>query len=331
MASRIQIRRDTAANWLSIDPTLAQGEIGFETNSGKIKIGDGTTAWSSLAYWVGATGVTGPTGPTGTNGITGPIGPTGLGVTGSTGPTGSQGITGVQGVTGPTGSQGITGIQGATGVTGASGVQGATGVLGGTGPDGGTGPLGGTGVVGPTGVQGATGVAGATGISGVTGPLGGTGPTGPQGTGLTGATGPTGIGITGPTGLGVTGPTGTGVTGPTGVTGVGVNCFGITIDGAGSVITTGSKGFVTIPYTCTITNWYLAADQSGSVVIDVKRSGTSIVGGSGNKPTLSSAISGNAAVASWTSVAVTAGDILEFNVDSASTLTRVNLVIKAVQ
>jgi hypothetical protein len=72
----------------------------------------------------------------------------------------------------------------------------------------------------------------------------------------------------------------------------------------------------------------LAADQIGSVVIDVKRSGTSIVG-AGNKPTLSSAISGNAAVSSWTSVAVTAGDILEFNVDSASTLTRVNLVIKA--
>jgi hypothetical protein len=107
------------------------------------------------------------------------------------------------------------------------------------------------------------------------------------------------------------------------------NSFGITVDGSGSVVTTGSKGFVTVPYTCTITNWYLAADQSGSVVIDIKRSGTSIIG-AGNKPTLSSAISGNAAVSSWTSVAVTAGDILEFVVDSASTLTRVNLVIKAV-
>jgi len=104
--------------------------------------------------------------------------------------------------------------------------------------------------------------------------------------------------------------------------------FGITIDGGGSAVTTGSKGFVTVPFDCTITNWYLAADQSGSVVIDVKRSGSSIVGGGGNKPTLSSAQTGNAAVSSWTSTAVSAGDIIEFNVDSASTLTRVNLVLK---
>jgi hypothetical protein len=106
-----------------------------------------------------------------------------------------------------------------------------------------------------------------------------------------------------------------------------VGVFGITIDGGGSAPSTGSKGFVTIPFNCTIKNWYLAADVSGSCVIDVKRSGASIVG-AGNKPTLTSAISGNAAVASWTSVAVTSGDIIEFNLNSVSTLTRVNLVIK---
>ena len=50
MAIQIQMRRDTAANWSSNDPTLASGEIGLETDTGKTKIGDGSTAWTSLAY-----------------------------------------------------------------------------------------------------------------------------------------------------------------------------------------------------------------------------------------------------------------------------------------
>ena len=50
MAVQIQIRRDLAANWVSANPILVEGEPGFETNTGKIKYGDGTTAWNSLAY-----------------------------------------------------------------------------------------------------------------------------------------------------------------------------------------------------------------------------------------------------------------------------------------
>lgn len=50
MTSRIRLRRDTAANWTSVDPVLAAGEIGLETDTALIKIGDGSTAWSSLAY-----------------------------------------------------------------------------------------------------------------------------------------------------------------------------------------------------------------------------------------------------------------------------------------
>lgn len=46
----LQLRRDTAANWTSSNPTLASGQPGFETDTGKIKIGDGATAWVSLAY-----------------------------------------------------------------------------------------------------------------------------------------------------------------------------------------------------------------------------------------------------------------------------------------
>lgn len=46
----IQLRRDTAANWTSTNPTLAAGEMGFETNTGKFKIGNGTSAWTALPY-----------------------------------------------------------------------------------------------------------------------------------------------------------------------------------------------------------------------------------------------------------------------------------------
>lgn len=54
MASIIQIRRDTASNWTTANPILALGEMGAETDTSKIKIGDGTTAWASLAYLIDA-------------------------------------------------------------------------------------------------------------------------------------------------------------------------------------------------------------------------------------------------------------------------------------
>ena len=56
MTSRMQQRRDTAANWTSNNPTLAAGEIGFESDTYFFKIGDGTTAWTSLGYAGGGTG-----------------------------------------------------------------------------------------------------------------------------------------------------------------------------------------------------------------------------------------------------------------------------------
>lgn len=52
MASIIQIRRDTATNWTSANPTLAQGELGLETDTLKLKAGDGSTAWNSASYLI---------------------------------------------------------------------------------------------------------------------------------------------------------------------------------------------------------------------------------------------------------------------------------------
>lgn len=53
MANIIQMKRGAAAAWTSGNPTLAAGEWGFETDTGKVKIGDGATAWTSLAYKAG--------------------------------------------------------------------------------------------------------------------------------------------------------------------------------------------------------------------------------------------------------------------------------------
>jgi hypothetical protein len=65
----MQQRRDTAANWTSNNPTLAAGELGLETDTGGIKIGTGSTAWTDLAY--AATGtVTSVTAGTGLSGGT---------------------------------------------------------------------------------------------------------------------------------------------------------------------------------------------------------------------------------------------------------------------
>ena len=202
MADRIQQRRDIAANWTSVNPVLTLGEVGWETDTRKCKLGDGSTAWNSLSYAV-TTGATGATGPTGLTGAVGATGATGLtGITGATGATGPTGLTGSVGATGPTG---FTGSPGATGATGPTGL---TGSIGATGPTGFTGSVGATGATGATGLTGATGATGLTGPTGFTGSPGATGATGP--TGLTGS-----VGATGPTGL--TGsPGATGATGPAG-------------------------------------------------------------------------------------------------------------------
>jgi len=214
MPIRMQFRRGTAAQWAAANPTLYSGELGLETDTSKFKIGDGTTAWNSLAYGglIGPTGPQGVTGPTGPQGNTGPTGPSG--VTGATGPQADTGPTGPQGLTGATGPQGLTGATGPKADTGATGPQGLTGATGPEGNTGATGPKADTGPTGPQGDTGATGPQGPTGprgIDGIIGVDGQTGATGPQGN--TGATGPAGVeGATGPQG-----PTGVqGATGPQG-------------------------------------------------------------------------------------------------------------------
>ena len=68
MSSIIQVKRGTAAGWTSANPTLNAGEIGFETDTKKMKVGDGSTAWTSLAYTATDGDVSGVTAGTGLSG-----------------------------------------------------------------------------------------------------------------------------------------------------------------------------------------------------------------------------------------------------------------------
>lgn len=106
-------------------------------------------------------------------------------------------------------------------------------------------------------------------------------------------------------------------------------------DGGGSAISANSKVYLEIPFAFTITGWTIVADTSGSIVIDVWRDSyanyppnvaDSITGT--EKPTLSSAQKNQDLTLSTWTTAVSAGDTLVFNVDSATTVTKATLVIR---
>jgi len=107
------------------------------------------------------------------------------------------------------------------------------------------------------------------------------------------------------------------------------------IDGGGSAITTGQKGHLEIPFACTITRVTMLADQSGSIVVDIWKDtyanfpptdADSITAAA--PPTITTAQkSQDSTLTGWTK-AITAGDILAFNVDSCTTITRVTISLK---
>jgi len=70
MAQIIQLRNGTATEWTNANPILSKGEVGIETDTYKMKVGDGALSWTNLPY----TGAGGPTGPAGDVGPTGPAG-----------------------------------------------------------------------------------------------------------------------------------------------------------------------------------------------------------------------------------------------------------------
>jgi hypothetical protein len=59
MATKIQVRRGSSSNWTTTNPVLSEGEIGYETDSGKFKIGNGSSAWSALDYFLDSSDLSG--------------------------------------------------------------------------------------------------------------------------------------------------------------------------------------------------------------------------------------------------------------------------------
>lgn len=109
----------------------------------------------------------------------------------------------------------------------------------------------------------------------------------------------------------------------------------ILIDGGGSTITSGIKGWVAIPFACTINQLTMLADQIGSIVIDIWKdtygnypptdadSITALA-----VPTISSAIKSQDSVLTGWNTSILDGDILYFNVDSATTIQKVLVSLK---
>ena len=162
---RIQFRRDIAIKWAQFDPVLADGEPGYEIDTGKWKIGDGIKPWNSLGY-MAEDGLQGPVGPQGPAGaastVPGPAGPKGADSTvpgpattitigtvtaGNTPADAAASMSGtspnqVLNLVLPKGDTGATGAKGDQGVQGVAGVQGNAGPVGPQGPQGLAGPAG---------------------------------------------------------------------------------------------------------------------------------------------------------------------------------------------
>lgn len=118
---RVQHKRMTASEWADSSLVLLDGELGVESDTGRIKVGNGHDLYSNLLY------LTGPKGDRGERGEQGPKGADGVlrfedltsqqreTLKGAQGPVGPAGPIGPQGPTGPAGTQGIKGDTGEPG------------------------------------------------------------------------------------------------------------------------------------------------------------------------------------------------------------------------
>jgi len=121
MLTKYRLRQGVASLWTQRNPTLGVGEPGLETDTGKFKLGDGTSSWTELPYFINQTailaeiaaaiddvvvsGVPGPPGPPGDDGQDGADGAPGAAST-VPGPPGQDGQDGEDGQPGPPGPPG---------------------------------------------------------------------------------------------------------------------------------------------------------------------------------------------------------------------------------
>lgn len=110
---------------------------------------------------------------------------------------------------------------------------------------------------------------------------------------------------------------------------------GLRIDNGASVIPTGVHGNIVIPFNCVIQQWTLLANESGSVVVDIWRDtyanypptvADTITASA--KPTISSSTKGQSSTLTGWTTALTAGDVLRFNVDSITSIKALDINLK---
>jgi hypothetical protein len=116
-----------------------------------------------------------------------------------------------------------------------------------------------------------------------------------------------------------------------------ISTFGVSLDGGGSPVSAGQKGYVTIPYACTITGWSLQADQPGNLAVEIDRKNAAIPAVTADSIVQTSppALSGaqlrigrceSGDCAGW-SVKITANDVIGFSENAAESVTRATLVV----
>lgn len=135
-----KFRRGLAARWISEDPVLNSGEPGVEIDTGKLKVGNGVSRWTQLAYLSGE-GTPGVPGKSAyeiavIEGYTGTVDQWLASLKGATGDPGPPGADGVDGSPGTPGSDGAKGDKGDPGVPGTDGAKGDPGTPGADGADG---------------------------------------------------------------------------------------------------------------------------------------------------------------------------------------------------
>jgi len=116
-----------------------------------------------------------------------------------------------------------------------------------------------------------------------------------------------------------------------------VSTLMFTIDGGGSEIADGVKGDMLVDFACTINAWTLLADASGAIKVDIWRDtyanypptdADSLTNAHEPEIAASGVNAQDTSLGDWTSTAIVAGDILRFNVDSATTITRCLVALK---
>ena len=130
---RVRHKRMTASEWARSDFVLYDGELGIESDTGKVKVGNGRDRFSALQYLTGPKGDRGETGPVGPKGADGVMRFENLtsqqreGLKGAQGPQGARGPAGPTGPAGPAGAVGPRGPEGQRGPQGNAGPAGAPG------------------------------------------------------------------------------------------------------------------------------------------------------------------------------------------------------------